>query len=135
MGNPRRTAALLIPFPIAFFAAAFVCDLAFWATSSSAWAMGAFWLIGAGVVVGAVAAVAGLTDALRDQRIHALNDAWWQAGGNTLAVLIEIYNWYIRASAGIAAVIPEGLIMSFIAVCLLLFTGWKGWQTMHRAPA
>jgi uncharacterized membrane protein len=141
MSNPRSTAAvaghpihpMLIPFPIAFFVAAFVCDLVFWATSNPAWSTGAMWLIGAGVVMGALAAVAGLTDVLGDPRIRALNDVWWHAGGNVVVVLIQIYNWYIRYSAGVSAVVPEGVILSLIVVCLLLFTGWKGWDMVYRA--
>jgi uncharacterized membrane protein len=70
MTNPHSTASIaghpihpmLIPFPIAFFVAAFVCDLAFWQSANTMWATGAIWLIGAGIVMAALAAVAGLTD-------------------------------------------------------------------------
>lgn len=139
MSNPRGTAAtaghpvhqMLIPFPMAFFVAAFICDLAFWATSNPAFATGSIWLIGAGVIACAVVPVAGLAEAFGDRRIRGLNDACWQAGVHVVVVLIGSYNWYIRYSAEIAAVIPEGVILSFVAVCLLLFTGWKGWQMAH----
>jgi uncharacterized membrane protein len=81
----------------------------------------------------ALAAVAGLTDVLGDRRIRALNDVWWHAGGNVLIVLIQIYNWYARYSEGDAAVFPVGLILSLVVVCILLFTGWKGWEMVYRA--
>jgi uncharacterized membrane protein len=80
----------------------------------------------------ALAAVAGLTDVLGDQRIRALNDAWFHAGGNILIVLVELYNWYARYSEGTAAIVPKGLILSLIAVAGLLFTGWKGWEMVYR---
>jgi len=35
-----------------------------------------------------------------------LNDAWWHAGGNVLAVLIALYNWYTRYTTGEAAILP-----------------------------
>jgi uncharacterized membrane protein len=41
----------------------------------------------------ALAAIFGLIDFLGEPRIRALNDAWWHAGGNVLAVLIALYNW------------------------------------------
>jgi uncharacterized membrane protein len=140
MANPRSTASIaghpihpmLIPFPIAFFVATFVCDLVYWSTRSEAWANATIWLLGAGIVMAALAAVAGLTDVLGDDRIRSLGDAWWHAGGNILVVLIEIYNWYTRYTDGAAAIIPVGLILSAIVVGILLFTGWKGWEMVYR---
>ena len=141
MANPRSTASIaghpihpmLIPFPIAFFIAAFVCDLAYWQTANAAWATAATWLLGAGLVMAALAAVAGLTDFLGDARIRALNDAWWHAGGNVVVVLVQLYSWYARYTEGTAAVVPKGLILSLIVVCILAFTGWKGWEMVYRA--
>jgi uncharacterized membrane protein len=140
MANPQSTAKIaghpihpmLIPFPIAFFVATFVCDLVYWQTGYAAWANAATWLLGAGIVMAALAAVAGLTDVLGDHRIRALNDAWWHAGGNVIVVLIELYNWYSRYEQGAAAIVPKGLILSLVVVCILLFTGWKGWEMVYR---
>ena len=114
MPNPQSTASIaghplhpmLIPFPIAFFVATFVCDLVFWRTGDSFWATGALWLLGAGLVMAALAAVIGLIDVLGEERIRALNDTWWHAGGNVTAVLIALYNWYLRYTSGEAAVVP-----------------------------
>jgi uncharacterized membrane protein len=80
----------------------------------------------------AFAAIVGLVDVLGEPRIRALNDAWWHAGGNVLAVLLAFYNWYLRYSSGDAAVVPTGLVLSLIVVSILLFTGWKGWELVYR---
>ena len=80
----------------------------------------------------ALAAVAGLTDLLGEPRIRALNEAWWHAGGNVVVVLIELYNWYARYVEGTAAVVPMGVVLSLVVVCILLFTGWKGWEMVYR---
>ena len=141
MTNPRSTASIaghpihpmLIPFPIAFFVATFVCDVVFWLTSNTMWTTAAIWLLGAGIVMAALAALAGLTDVVGEPRIRALNDVWWHAGGNVVVVLIQLYNWWIRYSAGTSAVVPEGLVLSLIVVCILVFTGWKGWEMVYRA--
>jgi len=101
MANPQSTAKIashpihpmLIPFPIAFFIATFVCDLVYWQSGNAAWANATIWLLGAGIVMAALAAVAGLIDVIGERRIRALADAWWHAGGNVIVVLIEIYNW------------------------------------------
>jgi uncharacterized membrane protein len=81
MANPVSTAnifghpihPMLIPFPIAFFVATFVCDLVFWQTGNAIWITAATWLLGAGIVMAALAAMAGLTDFLGDQRIRDLS--------------------------------------------------------------
>jgi len=140
MANPQSTVKIaghpihpmLIPFPIAFFVSTFVCDLVYWQTGYAAWATAATWLLGAGLVMAVLAALVGLTDVLGDQRIRALNDAWWHAGGMVIVVLIELYNWYARYEQGTAAVVPKGLVLSLIVVCILLFAGWKGWEMIYR---
>src|ERR1044071_9910841 len=100
--NPKSTASIaghpihpmLIPFPIAFFVGTFICDLVFWNSGNPSWFEATLWLLGAGLIMAALAAIAGLTDVLGDVKIRTLSTAWWHAGGNVLAVLIELYNWY-----------------------------------------
>ena len=140
MSNPHSTAQIaghpihpmLIPFPIAFFVSTFVCDLVFWRTGNPEWATATVWLLGAGLVMAALAAIMGLIDVFGDQRIRDLSDAWWHAGGNVIAVLLELYNFYIRYQGGAAAIVPKGLVLSLVVVCILLFTGWKGWEMVYR---
>jgi uncharacterized membrane protein len=140
MNNPKSTAAIaghplhpmLIPFPVACFVLAFVSDLAFWKSGDPFWATASLWLLGVGLIGAALAAVAGLIDLFGDDRIRDLNDAWLHAGGNIVAVLIQLYNWYSRYQHGSDAVIPTGLILSLIVVLGLLFTGWKGWEMVYR---
>src|SRR5919205_1251366 len=130
-GNPRSTASIaghpihpmLIPFPIAFFIATFLCDLMYWSNGNAGWVTATVWLLGAGLVM---AAIAGLTDVLGDVQIRNLSTAWLHAGANVLAVLIELYNWYSRFEQGAAAVLPTGLILSAVVVGLPLFSGSPG---------
>ena len=57
---------------------------------------------------------------------------WWHAGGNVLAVVIQIINFFLRNGEGTKAVLPTGIILSLIVVLILLFTGWKGWEMVYR---
>jgi uncharacterized membrane protein len=140
MANPVSTANLfghpihpmLIPFPIAFFVATFVCDIIFWQTGYPIWITAATWLLGAGLVMAALAALAGLTDFLGDQRIRNIPAAWQHAIGNVIAVVISLFNFYWHYSHPADAVLPAGLIASFIVVAILLFTGWMGWEMVYR---
>lgn len=139
--NPKSTASIagypihpmLIPFPIVFFVSTLACDLAYLTNSNPEWTLVTQWLLGAGVIMGLLAAVFGIIDLLGERRIRALAAVWWHATGNVLAVLISIYNFYIRYTGGEAAVRPTGLVLSIIVVVILLFTGWKGWEMVYRS--
>ena len=129
-GHPLHP--MLIVLPIGFFLATFVCDLIFWQTGNAAWATAAYWLLGVGLLGAALAAVTGLIDFLGDKRIRDIGDAWQHAIGNVIAVLIQAFSFYWRYRYGAAAVVPVGLTLSLIVVCIILFTGWKGGELVFR---
>src|SRR4051812_38965644 len=132
MPNPRSTAQIaghplhpmLVPFPIAFFVGALAADVMYSQNSDSFWFTASLYLLGAGVVMALLAALAGLTDFLGEPRIRALTIAWVHFLGNLLAVLVEAFNWYRRYTMGSDAVMSTGLILSLVAVLILLVTGW-----------
>jgi uncharacterized membrane protein len=138
--NPRSTAAIaghpihpmLVGFPIAFFAATVVTDLAFTRTANPAWATASSWLLGAGLVMAALAALAGLTDFLGEARIRALRPAWLHMIGNVIVVLLELANLVIRLRAAAPTVTSSQLLLSVIALLILLFNGWMGWEMVYK---
>ena len=130
MGHPLHP--LLITLPIGLFVATFLFDLIFWQTRTEPFATGALWLLGAGLVGAALAAIAGLTDFLGDARIRAISDAWRHAIGNVILVLLQLFSFYWRYRNGPSGVVPLGLALSFTAVLLMLFTGWKGGELVFR---
>src|SRR4051812_15191775 len=130
MGHPLHP--ILITLPIGLFVATFLFDLIFWQTGNAAIATGALWLLGAGLIAAALAAVAGLVDFLGDRRIRALSDAWQHAIGNVIMVLIQLFSFYERYRYGTSAAVPLGLSLSLVAVLIMLFTGWKGGEMVFR---
>ena len=138
--NPRSTARLmghpihpmLIPFPIAFFIGAFLADLAFLASSDLFWATAAFWLLAGGLVMAALAAIAGFTDFLGDSRIRGLPDAWMHMLANVAVVLIEAVNLFLRLGSPDRALPSPGIYLSGAAFLLLGFSGWKGRDLVYR---
>jgi uncharacterized membrane protein len=138
--NPQTTAQIaghplhpmLIPFPIAFLVATLVCDLVYWRTGNAGWSTATLYLLGAALVMAALAAVAGLTDFMGDRRIRDLSAAWHHMLGNVVVVLLSAWNWYRRYEAGEAAVVPTGLVISLVVVLILLYTGWRGWEMVYR---
>lgn len=130
MGHPVHP--ILITLPIGLFVATFLFDLIFWQTGNQVFATGAFWLLGAGLIGAALAAIAGVIDFMGDQRIRALSDAWQHAIGNVILVLVQLFSFYQRYRYGASAAVPLGLCLSLVSVIILLFTGWKGGELVFR---
>lgn len=138
-GNPRSTASLmghpihpmLVPFPIVFFISALATDLLFFGNEAEIWATASVWLLGAGLVTAALAALAGLVDFFGDRRVRSLRDARMHMIGNIVAVLVEAVNLVLRLGDPVAGV-STGVILSAVAVVILAFTGWKGGELVFR---
>jgi uncharacterized membrane protein len=123
---------MLVPFPIAFLVGALVTDCVFWATGAPFWARVSHWLIGAGFVMGALAAIAGLIDFLSRESIRALSAAWVHFIGNAIAILLTLWNLIQRTGGDPAAILPLGIILSAIVVAVFLVTGWLGGELVFR---
>ncbi len=67
-GHPLHP--LIVTFPIAFLTGAFATDLGYWLTSDPFWARASLWLIGAGSIAGLVAALTGMLDFLKIDRVQ-----------------------------------------------------------------
>jgi uncharacterized membrane protein len=140
MPNPRSTAQIgghpihpmLIPFPIVGFIGTLLTDIALASTGDEFWYRMGLWLLGGGLVFAALAAVAGLTDAMGDDRIRGMSDTWLHAGTNVAAVVLELINFYIRYSGGPASARGAGLWISVVVVVGLLFSGWKGGELVYK---
>lgn len=123
---------MLIPFPIAFLIGAFVTDLAFWGTRDVFWAAASSWLLLAGLIMGLIAAVLGLTDFLTIQRVRSQWTGWAHFLGNGLVLILALVNLLIRAGDPVGTILPGGLILSAITFVVLLFTGWLGGELAYR---
>ncbi|MGV7213690.1 DUF2231 domain-containing protein [Bradyrhizobium sp. UFLA05-112] len=123
---------MLVPFPIVCFVGTLVTDLAYWRTADVMWANFSSWLLLAGLVMGTLAAIAGLTDFLSNRLVRAHSAAWLHLAGNVLVMVLSLANAFVHSRDGWTSVVPTGLILSAIVVLLLLFTGWQGWTMVYR---
>lgn len=138
--NLRSTASIkghpihpmLIPFPIAFFAGALVTDIIYWQTAHIMWAHFSSWLIAAGLVMGVLAALAGIIDFASNRAIRAQRPAWPHAIGNSVALILAFINALVHARDGWTSVVPVGLILSALVVIILMVTGWLGGALVYR---
>ncbi len=129
-GHPLHP--LIVTFPIAFLTGAFGADLGYWLTSDPFWARAALWLIGAGFVAGLLAALTGMLDFLKIDRVKKHNAGWIHMFGNVAAMILTLVNWSLRWNNVEGAVLPLGLIISLIVASLLGITGWFGAELVYR---
>jgi uncharacterized membrane protein len=121
---------ILVSFPIAYFTAAFVTDLAYWQTAAVLWETFSDWLITAGLVMTGLAVIAFMIDFVRGKRSRTL--VWPHAVGYALAVLLSLLNAFVHSRDGYTAVVPTGLALSGLVVVILLITGWAGRALIAR---
>ena len=138
--NPRSRASIaghplhpsLTGFPITCFFGALLTDLVYARTADWMWADFSFWLIVAGLVMGALAALAGLTDFLFSAKIRSLRAAWLHGTGNGLALVISLVNAFVHDSDDYAAIVPLGIVLSGVVAFILVITGWLGGELVFR---
>lgn len=107
-------------------------DLGYWLTDDPFWAKAALWLIGAGFIAGLVAALTGMLDFLKIDRVRKHSAGWLHMSGNITAMVLTLVNWGIRWNNVEGAVLPAGLIISSIVASLLGVTGWLGAELVYR---
>jgi uncharacterized membrane protein len=123
---------MLIVFPLGLLATAVIFDIISLSTSDPKWHSMAWYMIGAGVLGGLLAAVFGLIDWLAiPNNTRAKSIGLWHGGLNVLVVLLFIGSFLLRradpANPGGAA-----LALSFIAVVVALAGGWLGGELVDR---
>jgi uncharacterized membrane protein len=138
-GNPHSTAKvgghpihpMLIPFPIVCFIGVLVTDIVFLNNHDPGWATASRYLLAIGLVMAALAAVAGLTDFMGDDRIRGSGDAVKHMLANVTAVVLEIVNFFVRLNNN-DQIGKIGVYLSAIVVLTLVYSGWKGGDLVYR---
>ena len=123
---------LIVTFPIAFLSGAAGADVGYWLTGDAFWARAAIWLIGAGFVSGLVAALTGMLDFLRIDRVRKRSAGWIHMTGNVAALALTLVNWILRWNNVEGAILPVGIIISVVVASLLAITGWFGAELIYR---
>ena len=123
---------MLIPFPLACFAGGLLTDLTYWGTAEMMWADFSAWLISAGLVLGVLAAIAGMIDFFASRRLRAQGPAWPHALGNILLLGLALLNTFVHSRDAWTSVVPTGLILSALTVAVALVTGWLGVALVRR---
>ncbi|WP_208859112.1 DUF2231 domain-containing protein [Methylobacterium phyllostachyos] len=123
---------MLVPIPVVCFVGTLVTDIAYWITANMQWANFSAWLLSVGLIVSALAVLAGLIDFFGDRRIREIRTAWIHAAGNAVALALSIVNVFVHSRDAYTSVVPTGLVLSAMVVLILGVTGWLGASLVHR---
>lgn len=122
----------LIVFPLGLLAMAVIFDLITIAKGDPIWTETAFYMIGAGLVTGLIAAVFGLVDWLaipgntRARRIGAVHGI-----GNAGVLLLFAASFWLRWPAPTSATV-WAYLLSYCGAGVALLTGWLGGELVSR---
>ena len=86
---------MLVPIPIACFVGTLLTDLMYWESAKMQWADFSAWLVTVGVIVGWLAAIAGVIDFLGNRAVRAQPPAWPHAVGNAAMLIVAFTGWMV----------------------------------------
>jgi uncharacterized membrane protein len=113
----------LVPLPTALLIAVLVSDALFWATAGSLFSQASEWLLGAGLATAVIAAGDGLIRYVSMGCVRLSKACWVQVVGDLLALLLSLSNLIYRLNEDSGrGVVPTGISLTFIALCLLFAT-------------
>ena len=123
-GHPLHP--MLVAFPIAYLVSALGCDAAFWWTGDPFWARVSMWILGAGFLMGLIAAVAGTLDFMIVREIRHLVTSWSHFLAAVMMLSLCGANWWLRLDDPAGNVLPWGVYLSAVSVLALTVAGWLG---------
>lgn len=129
-GHPLHPLSVI--FPIAFLAAALGSDFGYWLTRDFFWARASLWLIGLGLVGGVIAAITGLSDFLKIERVRKRNAGWTHLILNVAILVLSALNFILRVGDAESRILPLGLLLSVIVGTLTSVSGWFGAELSYR---
>ncbi|WP_414565261.1 MULTISPECIES: DUF2231 domain-containing protein [unclassified Anabaena] len=129
-GHPLHP--LTVIFPIAFLAGALGSDVGYWLTNDFFWARASLWLIGLGLLGGIVAAITGMSDFLRIERVRKRTAGWTHMILNVAILLLTALNFILRLGNADARILPWGLLISLVVGTLTSVSGWFGAELSYR---
>jgi uncharacterized membrane protein len=102
-------------------------------TKDSFFAAGSLWMLGAALVMGSIAAVAGLVELLSFKHIFEKPAAHFHAMGNAGAIVLSTINYYKRYTMGpMNFILPGGIFISAMVCGGVIVSGLLGQRLVYR---
>jgi uncharacterized membrane protein len=122
---------MLVPLPIGFLVGVLLSDIGYMLAQTAFWAEASRWLLLAGVITGALAAIPGFIDFFTIRYVRTHNHARLHMIGNVLALILSLVNLFNRPDSQFG-VPGSGLALSALVVLIFVGTGWLGGELTYR---
>ncbi|QYE36612.1 MULTISPECIES: DUF2231 domain-containing protein [Sphingosinicellaceae] len=107
-------------FASACFAGALVTDIVYADNADMQWSNFSMWLITAGLIVAALAAIVGLVELATSRPGHWFRTGWALPVGSAAASIVSVFNAFVHSRDAYESVVPTGLTLSIVVVVILL---------------
>lgn len=119
-------------FAVACFIGTMITDITYFRTAEMMWANFSAWLLTAGLVVGAVAAILCLVDFFIGRLVGVNRLSAVYVLGNGIALVLGIFNALIHSRDAWTSVVPMGLVLSAATLIVLIIGGLMGRAAIYR---
>jgi uncharacterized membrane protein len=124
---------MLIVFPLGLLATAVIFDLIYLGTDNEGLSIAAAYVIAAGLIGGAIAALFGLIDYLAiPRRTRAKRVGLLHGLGNFVVLVLFLISFALRANETNWHQTGPALTFSFIGAAIALLTAWLGGELVER---
>jgi uncharacterized membrane protein len=123
---------MLVVFPLGLLSTAVIFDILYLITGAPRWTEVAYYMIGAGVIGGALAAVAGWIDwaaiptGNRAKRVGLLHGL-----GNVVVLALFVLSWVLRRPNPESPP-TQAIVAGLVGLVLAAVTGWLGGELVYR---
>lgn len=124
---------ILVSFPIACFCGALVTDITYAMTAKMMWADFSAWLLAGGIILGVLAAIAGLVSLVTHRRELAARQVLPLVIGSLVVLVLAFFDNLVHSRDAWTSVVPAGLALSAVTVIVMLVTAWFGPSAGVRA--
>jgi uncharacterized membrane protein len=111
---------LLFPIPVVLFIAALVTDIAYAKGATIMYLNFSEWLIAAGLLFGAFAAIVLIVEFCVNRTIRSGGIGWTHLVLFFVGLVVELFNMFFHTRDGYTAVVPGGMTLSIVGVAMML---------------
>ncbi|MGI4875970.1 MAG: DUF2231 domain-containing protein [Janthinobacterium lividum] len=111
---------LVFGFAAACFVGALATDIVYADGAEMQWSNFSMWLITAGLVVAAIAAVVGIVELFTSRPGRWLSTGWPLPVGAAAASIVALFNAFVHSRDAYQSVVPTGITLSIVTVVILV---------------
>lgn len=123
---------ILSAYPLAFFTGALATDIIYSQSTNMMWANFSAWLIAAGILMGVLAGLVGIVDAIAARGRRRRARPWPHSLLTGAMMIVALVNAFIHSRDAWTSVVPTGIVLSAVATGLALVSSWMGYSLQAR---